>query len=121
MARRTAPRRAALLALCFLLVALVSLPRAAVAQGAAMKAVSGKVLGNSGPLQSAIVYLQDSKSNNIRSFISTADGSYRFGQLSPDVDYTIWAEFKGTKSDTKAISAFNSKKNFIIDLHIKLQ
>lgn len=103
-----------------LAVGCLLLPGAVLAQSSAMKSVQGKVLGPANaPLQSAIVYLDDSKSNSIRSFISTKDGSYRFGQLSPDVDYKIWAKYKGVKSGTQTISSFNSKTNVYIDFHFK--
>jgi hypothetical protein len=93
---------------------------AAFAQSRAPKSLEGKVLGNGDvPLSGAIVYLQDSSTNNIRSFISTADGSYRFGQLSSDTDYQVWAEYKGVKSSTKQISSFDSRKQVTIDLRIK--
>jgi len=93
---------------------------AGIAQSGSVRSVEGKVYGvTSEPLGSAVVYLQDSKTNNIKSFISTSDGSYRFGQLSADVDYQVWAEYKGKKSDKKNISSFNSKKQLVIDLHIK--
>jgi hypothetical protein len=93
---------------------------AAVAQSRAMKVLDGKVFGNGeAPLVNAIVYLQSSKDNSIRSFISTADGSYRFGQVSPDVDYQVWAQYKNVKSPTKTISSFDSRKQVTIDLHIK--
>ena len=66
-----------------------------------------------------IVYLQDNKTNSIRSFISTDDGSYRFGQLSPDTDYQVWARYKNEKSETKPISSYDSRKQVTIDLHFK--
>jgi Carboxypeptidase regulatory-like domain len=95
-------------------------PVAGVAQSDAFRSVEGKVYGTQeAPLASAVVYLQDSKTNNIKSFISTQDGSYRFGQLSTNIDYQLWAEYKGKKSDKKNISSFNSKKQLVIDLHIK--
>ena len=60
----------------------------AAAQNVKFKSLDGKVLGNGDvPLPSALIYLQDSRSNNIRTFIATQDGSYRFGQIAPDVDY----------------------------------
>ena len=109
--------RAAVMAL-FVVCLLV--PLAGIAQSDASRSVEGKVYGpQSTPLSSAVVYLQDSKTNNIKSFISTQDGSYRFGQLSTSVDYQVWAEYKGKKSDKKNISSFNSKKALVIDLHIK--
>ncbi|WP_158750193.1 carboxypeptidase-like regulatory domain-containing protein [Acidobacterium sp. S8] len=103
----------ALTAICLLA------PAAGRAQSNAVRSVEGKVYEASAPLNSAVVYLQDSKTNNVKSFISTQDGSYRFGQLSSDIDYELWAEYKGKKSDKKTISSFNSKKQLFIDLHIK--
>jgi hypothetical protein len=107
--------RSQLAVLFFLLVA-----SSAFAQKVKFKTLDGKVLGNgSVPLESAIVYLQDSKTNNIRTFIATADGSYRFGQISPDTDYEVWAKYKDAKSPTKTISSFDSRKQLTIDLHVK--
>jgi Carboxypeptidase regulatory-like domain len=95
-------------------------PAAAMAQNNAVRSVEGKVYGpQDTPLNSAVVYLQDSKTNNIKSFISTQDGSFRFGQLSTDIDYLLWAEYQGKKSEQKSISSFNSRKQLVIDLHIK--
>lgn len=91
----------------------------AVAQNRALKVLEGKVFGSgSAPLPNAVVYLQSSKDNTIRTFIATQDGSYRFGQLSPDIDYEIWADLKGKKSSTKTLSSFDTKKQFYVDLHI---
>jgi hypothetical protein len=55
----------------------------------------------------------------VRTFITEADGHYRFGQLASDVDYQLWAEYKGRKSKTRAISSFDSKKQFNFDLKIE--
>jgi hypothetical protein len=103
-----------------LFVICLLVPAAGFAQSNSVRSVEGKVFGvQDKPLNSAIVYLQDSKTNSVKSFISTQDGSYRFGQLSMDIDYQLWAEYKGQKSDKKSISSFNSKKQLVIDLHIK--
>jgi Carboxypeptidase regulatory-like domain len=101
-----------------LLTALVA--GAAVAQSNKTKTLQGKVLGSGdAPISGAIVYLQDGKTNDIRSFISTSSGIYRFGQLSSDIDYQVWAQYKNEKSPTKSISSYDSRTNVIIDLHIK--
>lgn len=93
----------------------------AIAQSRSQKVLEGKVLGNGGqPLVNAIVYLQSSKDNGIRTFISTADGSYRFGQVSPDIDYQVWAQYKAAKSGAKTVSSFDSRKVIVIDFHIKV-
>jgi Carboxypeptidase regulatory-like domain len=92
----------------------------AFAQSSAVKTLQGRVLGvDDAPLSGAIVYLQDGKTNSIRSFFSTANGSYRFGQLSSDTDYQVWAKYKNEKSGTRTISSYDSRKNLVIDLHIK--
>jgi hypothetical protein len=84
-----------------------------------MRVVQGLVLNaDSQPQQNAVVYLQDQKSLQVRTYITEADGRYRFGQLSSDVDYQLWAEYKGHKSKTRSISSFDSKKELNFDLKI---
>ncbi|WP_124848199.1 carboxypeptidase-like regulatory domain-containing protein [Acidipila sp. EB88] len=83
------------------------------------KVLEGKVLdAGTAPLPGGIVYLQDQKTNVVKTFIATADGSYRFGQLPADTDYKIWAEYKGEKSKAKLISSFDTKMNVTVDFHI---
>lgn len=112
---RKLKRPLSLAAMLFLLAAGSAFP-----QNTKFKTLDGKVLGNNNvPLESAIVYLQDSKTTNVRTFIATADGSYRFGQISPDIDYQVSAKYKDAKSPTKTISSFDSRKQVTINLHIK--
>jgi hypothetical protein len=93
---------------------------AAVAQDFGVKQLQGKVLGaQDAPLSGAVVYLQNSRNNDIKSYITETDGGYHFANLSADTDYTVWAAFKGKKSAVKTISSFDSRKNVFIDLHIK--
>jgi hypothetical protein len=107
--------------LLLLLVACsATLPRS-VAQslGQAVRVAQGTVQnGNDQPQANAVVYLQDQKSLEVRTYITEADGHYRFGQLSTEVDYQLWAEYKGHKSKTRSISSFDSKKQFNFDLKI---
>ena len=81
--------------------------------------MQGKVLSASdAPVANAVVYLKDMKSLSVKSFITAADGAYRFGQLTPGVDYSVYAEPNGKKSSVKTVSAFDSKNQFIINLHL---
>lgn len=96
----------------------VVLPSAAVAQ-TNDRVVQGKVeLSSGGMAKGAIVYIKNAKTLEVRTYIATDDGSYRFGQLSSDADYTVWAELQGKKSKEKTISSFDSKKLFNIVLRI---
>ncbi|HTZ56645.1 MAG TPA: carboxypeptidase-like regulatory domain-containing protein [Acidobacteriaceae bacterium] len=107
----------ALLALVTCLVSTPLIP--AQTLGQTVRVVQGNVLNSDNqPQGNAVVYLQDQKSLEVRTYITEADGHYRFGQLSSDVDYQLWAEYKGHKSKTRAISSFDSKKQFNFDLKI---
>jgi hypothetical protein len=87
--------------------------------GQQVRVVQGNVTNSADQLQAnAVVYLQDQKTLEVRTYITQTDGHYRFGQLSSDVDYQIWAEYQGHKSKTRAISSFDSKKQFNFDLKI---
>ena len=98
---------------------LVVLPTAASAQTVQERVVQGKVeLSSGGMAKGAIVYIKNGKTLEVRTYISTADGSYRFGQLNPDADYTVWAEYQGKKSKERTVSSFDTKKVFNIPLKI---
>jgi len=96
----------------------VAVPTAAIAQ-TAQRVVQGKVeLASGGMAKGAIVYIKNGKTLEVRTYISTEDGSYRFGQLNPDATYTVWAEYQGKKSKEKTISSFDTKKVFNISLKV---
>jgi hypothetical protein len=109
-----------LLCMFLLLAGMASQPQA-ISQGIAqsVRVVQGVTQNAEGqPQQNAVVYLQDQKTQEVRTYITQDDGRYRFGQLSSEVDYQLWAEYKGHKSKTRSISSFDSKKQFNFDLKI---
>ena len=98
--------------------AFIALPPAAIAQ-TAQRVVQGKVeLSSGGMAKGAIVYIKNAKTLEVRTYISTEDGSFRFGQLNPDADYTVWAEYQGKKSKEKTVSSFDTKKVFNLMLKV---
>ncbi len=102
------------------LTLMVALMPLAGAQDYGLKNLQGKVFdAKDATIQGAIVYLQNSRNNDVKTFISGSDGSYRFAALSADTDYTIWAAYKGKKSPTKEVSSFDSRKQVYLDLHFK--
>ena len=83
-----------------------------------LRTIQGRVLSKQGaPIQGAVVYLQDSKSLTVKSYLSDLDGRFHFRQLSMSADFDLWAELNGKRSKTKSISQFNSKP----DLNFKLK
>ena len=86
---------------------------------ASLKSVRGLVTDKAeSPIPSSVVFLKNTRSNAIRSYISDDAGNYRFSGLDPNVDYEIHAEKDGAKSQTRAISSFDSKKEIVINLKI---
>lgn len=67
----------------------------------------------------AIVQLKDTKSLQVRSFITKEDGNYHFHGLSADVDYQVKAERSGASSSVKTLSVFNSQKAAVINLKLE--
>lgn len=113
-------KKSAVRSVLALLILTMATAGLALAQSSTTRTLSGKVYGsNDAPLSGAIVYLQDSKTNGIRSFFSTNDGGFRFGPLSADADYHVWAKYKNEKSSTKTVSSYDTRTNIVIDLHVK--
>lgn len=69
-------------------------------------------------LDGAVVQLKDTKSLQIRSFITRKDGKYIFQSLNPDIDYELRAEHQGAHSDSRTLSSFDSRKSAIMNLKI---
>ena len=73
------------------------------------------------PISGAIVQLKNTKTLQIRSFITKNDGSYYFNGLSTDVDYELKAENGGVSSPTKTLSSFDSRKQATLNLKLNKQ
>ena len=83
------------------------------------RVVQGKVTDKSDAgLKGATVYLKDGHTLSVRSYISSDDGTYRFGQLAQNTDYTIWAESDGRKSGVKNISSFDNRNEINLNLKV---
>jgi hypothetical protein len=84
-----------------------------------LRTLTGRVFtGENQPVAKAVVYLKNTKTLAVKTYISEPDGTYRFPALSPNVDYDVYAEYNGAHSDTKTLSAFDSRKQANITLKI---
>jgi carboxypeptidase family protein len=84
-----------------------------------VRTVHGGVLDKSDNIvNGGVVYLQNKKTQVIRTYISDEDGQYTFSGLDPNVDYDIHAELNGLTSITKTISSFDSRKDIVLTLKL---
>jgi protocatechuate 3,4-dioxygenase beta subunit len=99
---------------------LLFLTSTAIVLGQNQRSVQGRVLDSNGnPLEGAVVKIKDTRTLQVRSFITQADGRYYFYGLSPDVDYELRATYKDASSPVQKLSAFDSRKQATIDLKVK--
>jgi len=74
---------------------------------------TGKVVDKEdAPIPGAVVYLKNTHTNTVRTYIADEAGLFRFGNLAQDTDYELWAESSGTRSKSREISSFDNGAKF---------
>ena len=82
----------------------------------------GKVLDpQDNPMPDAVVYVTNTRNRTVKTYIVGPDGTYRFPALSTAVDYEVYAQFKGHKSETKSVSQFDDRSQVYLDLKIDVR
>jgi hypothetical protein len=86
---------------------------------AAGRLLFGKVLDpQDNPLPDAVVYLTNTRTRAVKTYIVGADGTFRFPALSTAIDYEVYAQYKGKKSAAKSVSQFDDRSQVYIDLKV---
>jgi len=71
------------------------------------------------PVEGAVVQLKNTKSLQVRSFITQREGTYYFHGLSPDVEYELRATFREASSPLRRLTVFDSRKKAIVNLKLE--
>lgn len=88
--------------------------------GDSLRAVEGTVQDSSGaPVNGAIVQLKDTKSLQIRSFITRDNGTFVFQGIKKSVEYELKAKFKNKESKPRLLTIFDDRQRANIDLKIE--
>ena len=81
--------------------------------------LTGKLLDSGdSPLPNAVVYLTDTHTRSVKTYIVGPDGSFRFPALQPTIDYEVYAQYNDHKSGTKTVSQFDDRKQ--VDINLKI-
>lgn len=81
--------------------------------------LNGQIVNHNGaPLADSVVYLTNMRTRVVKSYIVSADGAYHFPALTPNIDYEVYAQYKGLKSETKTLSQFDDRPVVSINLKI---
>jgi hypothetical protein len=84
--------------------------------------LTGKVLdGGDNPLPNAVVYLTNTHTRSVKTYIVGPDGAYRFPALQPSIDYEVYAQYNNRKSGTKTVSQFDDRPQVYISLKIDIK
>jgi hypothetical protein len=86
------------------------------------RTLTGMVSNQHGsPLGDSVVYLTNTRTMGVKTYIVGKDGLYRFPALSPNIDYQVYAQYQSRKSDTKTLSSFDSRPNAVINLRVEVK
>jgi hypothetical protein len=89
-------------------------------ENANIRSVQGVVSSAQGEaLNGAVVQLKNTKTLQIRSFITRDNGAYYFHGLNTDVGYEIRADFDGASSKARTLSSFDTRKQPVVNLKLE--
>ena len=84
-----------------------------------LRTVRGTVVDKEeAPVETAVVYLKNVRTQDIITHLSDTDGTFRFSGLDLNVDYEIHAEKEGMTSSTRSVSNFDTRKEFVLTLKL---
>lgn len=102
-----------------LLVSVTALSLYAQGGKSELRTVHGTVVDKQeSPVDSAVVYLKNGRTQDIKTYISDNAGHFRFSGLDTNIDYEVHAERDGMSSSARSISSFDTRKD--IDATLKL-
>jgi hypothetical protein len=71
------------------------------------------------PIEGAVVQIKNTKTLQVKSFITDRDGSYYFHGLDTNVDYQLKARLGEAMSRTRTVSTFDDRKEVVYNFELK--
>jgi hypothetical protein len=72
------------------------------------------------PIEGAVVQLKNTKTLQVKSFLTDKDGSYYFHGLDTNVDYQLNARSGNAVSRTRTVSTFDDRREVIYNFELKV-
>jgi hypothetical protein len=86
---------------------------------AKLRSVMGVVVdAQDQPVTGAVVQLKDMHTLQVRSFITQADGAFKFFSLRPDIDYQVTARSGEMTAAARTLSIFDTRKEAVINFKL---
>ena len=84
-----------------------------------LRTVHGSVVDKSdAPVPTSVVYLLNTKTQAVKTYIADDAGNYRFSGLDPNVDYQIHAEHGDDASPNRTISNYDNRRDMEVTLKL---
>jgi hypothetical protein len=85
-----------------------------------VRSVTGTVTNEAGEaVPGAIVQMKNTKTLQVRSFITKEKGEFYFHDLATDVDFEFKAEWNGKSSNVRTLSTFDTHPSVVMNLQLK--
>ncbi len=111
--------RSTLCAVLIVLLSALALHAQADKHASQLKTVRGVVTDKAdNPINGAVVFLKNTRSNQVRSNITNEQGNYRFSGIDPNAEYELYAEKDGAKSQIRNISSFENRLDIVLNLKL---
>jgi len=70
------------------------------------------------PIVGAHVFIKDLKTNVVRTQTTDPSGVYQIFALPPTIDYEVYAEYKGKRSESRTISGFVNRRDNLLNFQL---
>ena len=71
------------------------------------------------PLPQAVVQLKNTRTMDVKSYYTDAQGRFYFAGLDPNIDYEIKAMAKGLREKTRRVSSFDDRMELFYEFNLK--
>ena len=71
------------------------------------------------PIPQAVVQLKNTRTMDVKSYYTDAQGRFYFAGLDPNVDYEIKAAAKGLQEKTRRVSSFDDRMELFYEFNLK--